>query len=73
MTGTYGKGKIILENGNPLFKSWYNEVFYNALFLAMSRDVLFNTYIGSNDNKPIPGGEAGILLDVSVSFTNLFD
>eukprot|EP01022_Parablepharisma_sp_SALTPOND_P020819 TRINITY_DN3883_c0_g1_i2.p1 TRINITY_DN3883_c0_g1~~TRINITY_DN3883_c0_g1_i2.p1 ORF type:complete len:597 (+),score=74.99 TRINITY_DN3883_c0_g1_i2:1021-2811(+) len=73
MMGTYGKGKLLLVNGNPLFKSWYNEVFYNALLMAMSKNVVFDAYIGTKDNKPIPGGEAGILLNVMLSFINLYD
>ncbi len=73
LLGGYGKGNVILVNGNPLFKSWYNEIFYNAIMMAMSKNVVFDAYIGTKDNKPIPGGEAGILLDVMLSFINLYD
>eukprot|EP01022_Parablepharisma_sp_SALTPOND_P019390 TRINITY_DN3300_c0_g1_i1.p1 TRINITY_DN3300_c0_g1~~TRINITY_DN3300_c0_g1_i1.p1 ORF type:complete len:2552 (-),score=197.78 TRINITY_DN3300_c0_g1_i1:2042-9544(-) len=69
----YGKGKIHLCNGNPLLKGGYNKVFYNHLLLTMTRNVMIDAYVGSKDGKPIPGGEAGIQLDVKVSFINLYD
>jgi len=73
MMGSYGKGQIMLINGNPLYKSSYDEIFYNALMVSMSKNIVFDAYIGTKDNKPIPGGEAGIQLDVSISFINLYD
>ncbi len=73
LMGTYGKGRVLLVNGNPLYKNWYNKFFYNALMLAMSKNVVFSAYVGTSDNNPIPGGESGILLNVQLSFMNLYD
>jgi len=73
MYATYGKGKIYLINGNPLFMGDYSVIFYNTMLLAMSKNVLIDAYIGSKDGKPIPGGEAGVQLDIKLTFMNLFD
>ncbi len=70
---TYGKGKVYVVNGNPLYKGWFNAMFYNMMFLAMSRNVLIDAYVGSSDGKPIPGGECGIDLDVKITVINLYD
>ena len=68
-----GKGKIFLVNGNPLFKGAYNKIFYNYLFVAMSRNVMMDAYVGTPNNLPLPGGEAGYQLNLKVSFINLYD
>ena len=73
MEATHESGKIMLINGNPLFKNTYNEIFYNLLFMPMSRSVAFDYYLGTKDNNPIPGGEAGILLKFSLSFINVYN
>ena len=73
LMGSYGKGKVLLVNGNPVYKNWYNKFFYNAVMMAMSKNVVFDAYVGTKDNTPIPGGEAGILLNVVLSFMNLYD
>ena len=66
-------GKIFIINGNPLYKSTFPVGFYNFLFMTMSKNIVFDSYIGTKDGKPIPGGEAGIKLDLSISFLNIYD
>lgn len=68
-----GMGEIFLVNGNALFLNWYANIFYNFVLVAMSKNILFNAYVGSSNNLPIPAGEVGITLDVSLSFINLYD
>ena len=65
-----GMGEIFLVNGNALFLNWYANIFYNFVLVAMSKNILFNAYVGSPNNLPIPAGEAGVTLDVSLSFIN---
>ena len=60
-------------NGNPLYKSDYTSLVFNILFSAMSKNVIFNSYINFGEegsDLPIPGGEAGILLEAVIEFLN---
>lgn len=63
--------QMTVVNGNPLFKSAFNQLFYNALFAAMSKNVAFDTYVKTKNNLPIPGGEANILVSLVFNFLNL--
>ena len=70
------KGKIFILNGNPLYKSDYTSLVFNILFSAMSKNVIFNSYINFGEegsDLPIPGGEAGILLEAVIEFLNLYN
>ena len=62
-----------MVNGNPLFKSSYNQLFYNALFAAMSKNVAFDALVVTKNNLPIPGGEANILVSLAFNFLNLYN
>jgi hypothetical protein len=73
MHGTYGKGRVFVVNGNPLFGRGSYKLFYNHLMLAMSKNVMLDAYVGSKDDKPIPGGEVGVRLDLKLSYINLYD
>jgi len=54
------KGMVFVYNGNPLYYSFYGRLFNNMLFLSMCKNIVLDYVIGSSDNLPIPGGEAGI-------------
>ena len=77
LTKQQDKGRIFILNGNPLIKSAYTTVIFNILFSAMSKNVIFNSYINfgeeGEDDLPIPGGEAGILLEAVIEFLNLYN
>ncbi|MGL4948152.1 MAG: hypothetical protein ACRC42_02080, partial [Mycoplasma sp.] len=70
----HGKGKIMIHNSNPLINDWFINSIYNSLFVALSKNVVFNSFInfGENNNLPIPGGEEGVKLSGQVDFLNLF-
>jgi len=68
-----GNGKVLLINGNPGFKSSYKQIVFNSYFIGMAKSVLFNVVVNTKDNLPIPGGEAGINLDISMYAYNFYD
>ena len=68
-----GHGKILLINGNPMYKSWYNQLLYDQLFLAMTKNVIFDAVAGTDDGKPIPGGEAGVRVRIAFSLLNIYE
>ena len=74
MKKEYNKGKIILLNGNPLFKTSHTNLPYNCIIYTLLRNVLFNAYlnVGNENALPIPGGEGGIKTSATVEFYNLF-
>lgn len=71
-----GKGRIYIVNGNPLFKSSFRSIMFNVVFSAMTKNMIFNSYINfgeEGEDLPIPGGEAGILVEAVIEFINLYN
>lgn len=69
----YGSGTVLVFNGNPVSKSTYKQLLYNVLLYGMSRKVLFNADLKLDDGLPVPGGEAGIIINSLITIYNLFE
>ena len=76
----YGKGRIMLVNGNPIKDMIYLSHVRNMILFTMTKNVIYDLKIkftpanaDMDDELPIPAGEEGIQLVASYKLYNLGD
>ena len=72
----YGKGSMMIINGNPFYIQNNGPLFNNAFLYAISKPMYLTSRVKMGDTTedvPIPAGEAGVHLDIEVVYFNLDD
>ena len=72
----FGKGNVFVMNGNPFYSSTLGVLALNTIIAAFGKPMYLTSKVKMGDtdeNIPIPAGEAGIHIDVEIIYNNLDD